>query len=121
MIVTVAASVALAGCANCSLDSLRRLAGSEPEHAERKTAAVERKTEHAATPAAAPAAEPVAVQAAVDPASEKRKWCDQRFIDYQDGKRPGGAATVAEKQADDRECEAVRKSDRIETGTIPAR
>lgn len=131
LIVTVAASAALGGCANCSLDALRDWA--EPRRSETRVSAVERhseqKTEHAAVPAAAPVAVPAApateqapAQAAVDPATEKRKWCDQRFIDYQDGKRPGGAATVAQKEADDRECAIVRQGEQqIETGTIPAR
>ena len=127
LIVTAAASVALGGCANCSLDALRDWA--EPRRSETRVLAVDRqaqeKTEHAAVPAAAPAApapEPAPVQTAVDAAAEKRKWCDQRFIDYQDGKRPGGAATIAQKEADDRECAAVRQGEqRIETGTIPSR
>jgi hypothetical protein len=38
-----------------------------------------------------------------------REWCGQRFIDYQNGKRPGGARTVEQKQADDRLCEALRR------------
>lgn len=127
MMVTAAASLALAGCANCSLDALRALAEgerTETRRSEAKTAAVERKPDHAAVKKAEPApqqAEPAApaVEVAADPTDEKRKWCGQRFIDYQDGKRPGGAQTIEQKQADDRACEALKQGGQIETGSIP--
>lgn len=34
-------------------------------------------------------------------------WCEQRHIDYQAGKAPGGASELAQKQEDDRLCAAV--------------
>ena len=115
MAVTAVASIALTGCANCSLDALRGLV--ETTRDEAKVAAVERKVEHAAPKVT----EPPAVQTADDGTNEKGKWCGQRFIDYQDGKRPGGAATIEQKQADDRVCEALKQNNQIETGTIPKR
>jgi hypothetical protein len=111
------ASFALAGCANCSLDALRGL--TETKREETKVSAVEHKAERKVEHAAPKAAEPPAVETAVDDASDKRKWCGQRFIDYQDGKRPGGARTIEQKQADDRACEMLKQNEKIETGSIP--
>jgi hypothetical protein len=119
MAVAALASTALAGCANCSLDALR--SWGEPRRSEARTAAVERK---AADHAALKGTEAPQPQAVVDITEEKRKWCGQRFIDYQDGKRPGGAQTVEQKQADDRICEALKQgeqNEKIETGSIPKR
>lgn len=113
--VTAVASIALAGCANCSLDALR--SWGEPRRSEAKAAAVERKTAHATLKGT----EPPEPQAVVDITEQKRKWCGQRFIDYQDGKRPGGAATIEQKQADDRICEALKPNEKLETGSIPER
>ncbi len=115
MAAAVVASIALAGCANCSLDALRGL--TEEKRSETRVSAVERKekTEHAEPKAA----EPAPVQTAVDGTDEKRKWCGQRFIDYQDGKRPGGARTIEQKQADDRACEMLKQNEKLETGSIP--
>ena len=110
MAVAAVASIALAGCATCSLEGLK-----DSRREETKVPAVERKVEHAAPKAT----EPPAVETAVDDASGKRKWCGQRFIDYRDGKRPGGARTIEQKQADDRLCEALKQNEKIETGSIP--
>jgi hypothetical protein len=101
-----------------------------PDHAPARTAAATSTTEKAAAtaapalkatvaapdpnkPAAAPPAADVTTTAIVEEKKtaddDLRRFCDQRFIDYQAGKRPGGAATLAQKQADDRMCEALRK------------
>jgi hypothetical protein len=118
MAVAAVASIALAGCATCSLESLK-----DTRRDEGRAGAVEHKAERKAEQPAPKAAEPPPVQAADDGTGDKLKWCGQRFIDYPDGKRPGGAETIEQKQADDRACEALKQSEKLklETGSIPQR
>lgn len=114
MAVTAVASIALAGCATCSLESLK-----DTKREEARVSAVEHKVERKAEQPAPKAAEPPPVETADDGTGDKQKWCGQRFIDYQDGKRPGGARTIEQKQADDRACEALKQNEKLETGSIP--
>lgn len=48
-----------------------------------------------------------AKRAAAEKTEEGRKWCRQRFIDFQEGKRPGDARNVEQKEDDDHYCEAL--------------
>jgi hypothetical protein len=114
--VTAVASIALAGCATCSLEGLK-----DTKRDGARVSAVEHKVERKAEQPAQKSAEPAPVQTADDGTGDKQKWCGQRFIDYQDGKRPGGAATIEQKQADDRACEMLKQNEKIETGSIPRR
>lgn len=49
-----------------------------------------------------------------DPVTSKQdprwQWCEQRHIDHQAGKAPGGATDLAKKLDDDRLCAAVYSS-----------
>jgi hypothetical protein len=95
--------LALSGCANCTLDPFKTEAQLKPQREHRRA--------HAAA-APAPEAEKVAeVKAEVkeDKSEEGRRWCGQRFIDYTEGKRPGDAKTLEQKQADDHLCAALGK------------
>ncbi len=99
----VLATIALSGCATCSLDGLVR-----------RDASVRKPVRVSAAPV--PALKRTVADDAVtgrnvaeDRTEETRRWCGQRFIDYQDGKRPGGAETLAQKKADDATCAALRK------------
>lgn len=47
--------------------------------------------------------------AKLDADQMRRNWCNQRYLDSQAGKKPGGARTIEEKQADGRVCEALRR------------
>ena len=40
-------------------------------------------------------------------ADPRWQWCEQRHVEYQAGKAPGGATDLAKKQEDDRICAAV--------------
>ncbi|MFA5900030.1 MAG: hypothetical protein WC829_13070 [Hyphomicrobium sp.] len=42
------------------------------------------------------------------------QWCEQRHIDHQAGKAPGGATDLAKKMEDDRICAAVYQGTRSE-------
>jgi hypothetical protein len=98
-------AIALSGCATCSLDGLVRRESSldKPVRASAAAAPALKRTiaDDAVTGGKAQAADEI---------EERRRWCGQRFIDYQEGKRPGGAATVEQKEADDATCAALRKN-----------
>ena len=42
-----------------------------------------------------------------NPDEALKAFCAKRHVEYQSGKAPGGATSLAQKQADDRRCEAV--------------
>ena len=102
----VLGSLVLTGCAT---DTLRT--GSVTKHYRR--AKVEKsvarneerepaKVETGSIDKAADAAKPVTSRE--DP---RWQWCEQRHIDHQAGKAPGGATDLAKKLEDDRICAAV--------------
>lgn len=53
-------------------------------------------------------AAPVPVTSRNDP---RWQWCEQRHIDHQAGRAPGGATSLAQKLEDDRICAAVYERD----------
>ncbi len=97
-------AIALSGCATCSLDGLVRRESSvgKPVRALAAAPALKRTiADDAVTDGKAEAAGDI---------EERRRWCGQRFIDYQEGRRPGGAATIEQKVVDDATCAALRKN-----------
>lgn len=70
------------------------------------------KTDHAVARRQAPAnIETGSVEKDVAPVTSKQdprwQWCEQRHIDHQAGKAPGGATELSKKLEDDRICAAV--------------
>ncbi|KWT71295.1 hypothetical protein APY04_0546 [Hyphomicrobium sulfonivorans] len=54
-----------------------------------------------------PAEEPAAVEPVTSRDDPRWRWCEQRHIDHQAGRAPGGATDLAKKLEDDRICAAV--------------
>jgi hypothetical protein len=94
-------SLAVAGCAT---DALRT--GSTTKHYRRAKVekAVARKEEPAQIDTGSINKEVSPVTSKEDP---RWQWCEQRHIDHQAGKAPGGATNLAKKLEDDRVCAAV--------------
>ena len=94
-------SLMLAGCAT---DTLRTGAVQKQYRRAKVEKAVARQEEPAKidTGSIEKAANPVTTRE--DP---RWQWCEQRHIDHQAGKAPGGATDLAKKLEDDRVCAAV--------------
>jgi hypothetical protein len=106
LVISVVASLVLGGCA---ADAIRT--GTVARHYRHVN------TDHAVARKQAPADIDTgsiakgAAPAATDPVNSKEdprwQWCEQRHIDHQAGKAPGGATDLNKKLEDDRLCAAV--------------
>lgn len=54
-----------------------------------------------------PAEQPAAAEPVTSRDDPRWRWCEQRHIDHQAGRAPGGATDLAKKLEDDRICAAV--------------
>jgi len=97
----VRGSLVLTGCAT---DTLRT--GSVTKHYRRAKVekSVARKEEPSKIDTGSIATDANPVTSKEDP---RWQWCEQRHIDHQAGKAPGGATDLAKKLEDDRICAAV--------------
>ena len=100
-VVGVLASLVLAGCATDTLQT-----GSMAKHYRRAKVnkAVARKEEPSKIDTGSIATDGNPVTSKEDP---RWQWCEQRHIDHQAGRAPGGATDLAKKLEDDRICAAV--------------
>lgn len=100
-VIGVLAALLLAGCATDGLTT-----GSVTKHYRRA------KTERSVARKEEPAKiDTGSINKEADPVTSKEdprwQWCEQRHIDHQAGKAPGGATDLAKKLEDDRICAAV--------------
>ena len=97
----VLASLVLAGCAGDPLGS--GAIAKHYRHAKTEKA-IARKDEPAKIDTGSISKDADPVTSKDDP---RWQWCEQRHIDHQAGKAPGGATDLAKKLEDDRICAAV--------------
>lgn len=97
----LAAALALAGCA---ADAIQTGSVTKSYRHARTDRAVARREQPAPVETASIAKDPAPVTSRDDP---RWQWCEQRHLDHQAGKAPGGATDLAKKLADDRLCAAV--------------
>lgn len=97
----LAASLALAGCA---ADAIRTGSVTKSYRHARTEKVVARKQQPATVETGSIAKDVAPVTSKEDP---RWQWCEQRHLDHQAGKAPGGATDLARKLADDRLCAAV--------------
>jgi hypothetical protein len=95
------ASLALAGCA---ADAIRTSSVTRSYRHARTEQTVARKEQAAPVETGSIAKDAVPVTSKDDP---RWQWCEQRHLDHQAGKAPGGATDLAKKLADDRLCATV--------------
>jgi hypothetical protein len=101
VLAALAASLLLAGCA---ADAIRTGSVSKHYRHARSERAVARKQAPAQVETGSIAKEEGPVTSKEDP---RWRWCEQRHLDHQAGKAPGGATDLAKKLEDDRVCAAV--------------
>jgi hypothetical protein len=106
LVIGVAVSLLLGGCAADAIRTgtvARHYRHANPDKAvARKQAPADIDTGSIAKGASPAASGPV--NSKDDP---RWQWCEQRHIDHQEGKAPGGATDLAKKLDDDRICAAV--------------
>ena len=100
-VIGVLGSLVLAGCATDTLQT-GSVAEALPPRQGRK--GVARKEEPSKIDTGSIATDGNPVTSKEDP---RWQWCEQRHIDHQAGKAPGGATDLAKKLEDDRICAAV--------------
>jgi hypothetical protein len=97
----VLATLLVAGCAT---DGLRTAAVTKQYRRAKTEKVAVRKQEPAKIDTGSIDKAPGPVMSKEDP---RWQWCEQRHIDHQAGKAPGGATDLAKKLEDDRICAAV--------------
>ncbi len=101
LVLGAAVSLTAAGCAT---DGLRTAAVTKQYRRAKTEKTVARKEEPAPIQTGS-------IEKAVAPVTSKEdsrwQWCEQRHIDHQAGKAPGGATDLKKKLEDDRICAAV--------------
>ncbi len=104
LVIGVAASLLLAGCAADAIRTgkvSRQYRHANPDNAVARRQAPSDIETGSVAKDAAPGGP---VKSKEDP---RWQWCEQRHIDHQAGKAPGGATDLAKKLEDDRICAAV--------------
>jgi hypothetical protein len=100
-VIGVLGSLVLTGCAT---DGLRTASVTKHYRRAKVEKAVARKDEPSKIDTGSIATDVKPVTSKEDP---RWQWCEQRHIDHQAGKAPGGATDLAKKLEDDRICAAV--------------
>ncbi len=101
VVVALAACVGMAGCA---ADDISNGAVTKHYRHARSERAVARRQQPAPVETGSIAKDAAPVISKQDP---RWQWCEQRHVDYQAGKAPGGATDLARKLEDDRLCATV--------------